>query len=125
MADVTNEQQRPAMQRDGLTVRALILAVRVEVAGECLAVLRDFFRHRADHQAEPVTMELNLVVGIDSGNRVFAIDDRADGRSHQHFLYVCRVDLADRIVCVDFEVQAVVPQQYGGRRSGIALIAMN
>jgi len=118
VTDVAHEQQRAAVQADGAAVGRRVLAVRVHGAGEGLAALGHLLAQIALHQAEPVAVNHYLVIGIDGGNRVFAVHDGGQGRFHQHVFNACSVGLADRARCVDldFEVQAIVLEQHGGRR---------
>ena len=126
MADVADEQQRAAMQHDGRgAVGGDVHAIFVQTAREGLAVLRDLFGQIALHQAEPVAIQLHLVVRIDGRDRVFAIDDRAHRRFDHHVFDMRRIGLADRVVRVDLDldVQAVVLEQHRRRRALVALIA--
>ena len=100
-------------------------AVRVHGAGEGLAVLADRLGQVALHQAQPVLVGDDLVIGIHGGDGVFAVHDGGQRRFHQDVLHAGRVGLADRAVAVDldFEVQAIVLQQHGLRCGGFTLEA--
>ena len=77
------------------------------------------------HQAQPVAIDRDLVLGIDRGDRVLAVHDRGERRFEHDVGDAGRVVLADRMVAVDadLDVQAVVDQQDRRRARGIALIA--
>ena len=64
----TNSRLRPCRDQLG-TVGLGVDAVRVHGAGEGAATLADFFSQVAFHQAQPVAVDHDLVVGIDGGHR--------------------------------------------------------
>src|SRR5690606_2324346 len=78
------------------------------------------------HQAEPVPIDVGLVLGVDRGDGVLAVLDGGDGAFHQHVGDARRVVLADVVgaVDLDLQVQAVVSQQHGRRRIGAAAPAL-
>ena len=123
VADVAHEQQRAAVQGQFGTVGPGVDAVRVHGAGEGAAALADFLGQVAFHQAQPVAVDHYLVVGVDRGDRILAVHDGGEGGFHQHVLHACGIGLADRAarVDLDFEVQAVVLEQYRLRLGGVAL----
>ncbi|MNQ53152.1 hypothetical protein D3C85_671850 [compost metagenome] len=125
VTDVTHEQQRTTVQAQFTAIDGGVGAVGVHGAGKGLTALGDFFRQIALHQAEPVAVDHHFVIGIDGGNRVFAVHDGGQCGFHQDVFDAGRVGLADRGagVDLDFEMQAVVFQQDRGRCSGIALEA--
>ena len=125
VADVADEQQRAAMQRERAAGGRRVVAVRVQAAREGLAAFRHVLDERALHQAEPVAVELHLVVGVHRRDRILAVDDRADRRLEHDVLHVRGIGAADRRRCVDLDldVQAVVLQQDRRRRVGRALVA--
>ena len=51
VADITQEQQRAAMQSNGLTFFSNVLAIRVESAGEGAAIFLNRFGQGAFHNA--------------------------------------------------------------------------
>lgn len=75
------------------------------------------------HQAQPVAVDDHFVVGIHSGDGVFAVHDGGQRSFHENVFHARRIGLTDRAGGVDlqFEVQAVVLEQQGKRRQGIAL----
>ena len=100
-------------------------AIGVEAAGHVRAALAEGLRQRAVHQAEPVAIGRDLVVGIDGGDGVFQVDDGGDGGFEHHIGHAGDVVLADvvPVVDLDLDVQAVVAQQDGARLRRIAAIA--
>src|SRR5690606_25118718 len=125
VANVAHKQQRAAVQGYSVTIDAGVFTVRVHGAGEGLVTLGYALGQVALHQAQPVAVDQGLVVCVNCGNGVFTVDNGGDGRFQDDVFYTSGIGLADRAVGVnlDFNVQAVVFQQYGCRRSGIALIA--
>ena len=113
------------MQRQRRAVRARVLAVRVELAGEGLAALGDSLGQVALHQAEPVAVDVDLVFGVDRGDRVLAVHDGGQRGFDQHVLDAGGIGGADAVgaVDLDLEMQAVVLEQDGRGRVGVALVA--
>ncbi|MNQ39574.1 hypothetical protein D3C85_531990 [compost metagenome] len=113
------------MQGQRAAVGAGVLAVGVQLAGEGLATLGDVFGQVALHQAEPIAIDMDLVVGIDGGDRVFAVHDGGQRGFDQHVLHTGGVGAADGVgaVDLDFEMQAVVLQQDGRGGGCLALVA--
>ena len=132
VADVAHEQQRAAVQRDlaagslraGAETR-LVLAVRVQAAGERLAALGDLLRQRALQDAQPVAVRQHLVLRIHHGHRVLEVQDGGQRRFDAHVGDAGGVGLADRRLAVDLDVDvdAVVAQQHGGGCRRVALEA--
>src|SRR5690606_12841106 len=126
VSDVADEQQGTAMQGQlAVAVGLGVDAIRVHGAGDALAALFQFLDQIALHQAEPVAVDDGLVVGVDRGDGVFAVHDGGQRRFHQDVLHAGGVGLADGAgrVDLDLEVDAVVLEQHGDRRAGIALEA--
>src|SRR5690606_14737809 len=126
VSDVADEQQGAAMQGQlAVAVGLGVDAIRVHGAGDALAALFQLLDQIALHQAEPVAVDDGLVVGVDGGNGVFAVHDGGQRRFHQDVLHAGGVGLADGAgrVDLDLEVDAVVLEQHGDRRAGIALEA--
>jgi len=67
----------------------------------------------AAHEAEPITVDRDLVLGIDGGDRVLAVLDGGDGRLQDNILDPRRAVFSDQVVGIDLdlEVQTVVSQQ--------------
>ena len=79
VADVAHQQQAAAVQGQRLTVGRGVDAVGIEAAGHLRAALHEGLRQRAVHQAQPVAVGGDLVLGIDGGDRVLQIYDSGDG----------------------------------------------
>ncbi|MCY1303025.1 hypothetical protein D9M70_527130 [compost metagenome] len=113
MADVAHEQQGSAMQGDFRPVESLVDAVRIQCAGEGPAALAQAFRQVALHQAQPVAIDRDLVVGVHSRHGVLAVHDGGQRRFHEQVLDAGAIGAADRAggVDLDLDVQAMVLQQ--------------
>ena len=107
------------------TVRLGVDAIRVHGAGEGLAAFGHLLGKVAFHQAQPVLVDHHLVIGIDGRDGVFAVHDGGQRGFHQHVFHASGVGAADGAggVDLDLEVQAVVLEQHGDRRVGLALEA--
>ncbi|MNZ44858.1 hypothetical protein D3C78_624960 [compost metagenome] len=125
VAHVAHEQQRTTVKGHGAAIGRCVLAVRVHGAGESLAAFADALGQVAFHQAQPVAVDDDLVVGIDGSDRVFTVHDGGQRRFHQDVFDTGGVGAADRGagIDLDFEVQAIVLEQHGGWRGGIAVEA--
>ena len=110
VADVSHQHQRAAFQFEGRAVRRLVFEVGIELARKRPAALLDLFSEVALHQAEPVAVGCNLVLGIDGGDGILEILDRRDGRFQPHVGNMRRVVLADGRAGVDqhLDMDAVV-----------------
>ena len=95
VADIAHQHQRAAFHLEGRAVRRRVVEVRVELAREGLAALLDLLREVALHQAEPVAVGRDLVLGIDRGDRILEILDRRERRFQPHVGDMRRVALAD------------------------------
>ena len=113
------------MQRQRRAVRPRVLAVGVELAGEGLAALADLLGQVALHQAEPVAVDVDLVLGVHRRDRILAVHDGGERGLEQHILDAGGIGGADGVAAVDLdlEMQAVVLEQDGGRCVGLALVA--
>ncbi len=125
MAHVAHEHQAAAFQRQAAAVGSGVFPVGVHAASEGFATFLDFFRQGALHQPQPVAVGQDLVFGIHGGNGVFAVHDGGQRRFHQDILDAGGIGLADLTVTVDldFEMQAIVLEQDGGRIAGTAVVA--
>ena len=126
VADVAHQHERAALQRQlTLAVGRGVDAIGVQAAGEGLAALADFLGEVALHQAQPVAVDVGLVLTVDGRDGVLAVHDGGDGRFHHHVGHAGRVGLADGVVAVDaqVDVQLVLAQQHGRGRTGITLVA--
>jgi hypothetical protein len=69
MADIADEQQAAPGQRQITTVQRRPFPIRRQFAMQDLAALFKAFGQIAPHQAQPVGISGNLVLGIDGGDR--------------------------------------------------------
>src|SRR5690606_3665307 len=125
VTDVTDEQQRTAVQLQAGTVGRGVFAVGIELASQRLATLLEGVGQVALHQAQPVAVDVHLGVGVDGSGRVFAVHDGGHGRFDQQVLDAGGIGLADGAVGVDLDldVQAVVLQQHSGGLDSLTLEA--
>ncbi|HEX9042796.1 MAG TPA: hypothetical protein VF838_17570 [Trebonia sp.] len=125
VADVPDEQQRPAGQGERPALRVGVGAVRLEHPGEGPAALLHRRAQLAGAEAEPVAVRGDLVRGVYRRDRVLEVDDRGDGGLGEHVLDPGRVALADGAGAVDDEldVQAVMAQQDALRGLRVAGVA--
>ncbi len=125
VADIAHEQQGPAVQAQGRSVRRGIGAVGFQFAHQGLAALVETGLQIAAHQAQPVGVGLDLVVGVHRRDGVLQIDNGRQGRFQHHIGQAGRVGLADGMGAVDdqFDVDAVMAQQDRAGRSGLTAIA--
>ena len=114
MADVAKEQQRAAVQFDGLAVFAGVLAVCVQATCEGLATFFNGLSQRAFDDAQPVAVGQHFVVRIHHGHGVFQVEDGGQGSFHDQVAHASRVGRTDGRAAVDLqvEVQTVVHQQH-------------
>ena len=125
MADIADQHHAAAVQgHRALAIRGGVGAVGIECAGQRLAALLKIGGEGAIHDAEHVAVDEDLVLGVDSSDRVFHVENGGHGGLKDHIGDAGRIVLADGVVAVDdhIDVQAVVDQQDRGRRGGIALI---
>jgi hypothetical protein len=99
--------------------------VGIQRTRQRLAALLEIGRERAVHQPERVAIDQHLVLGVDSGDRVFHVENGGDRRFQDHVGDAGRIVLADEVAAVDLDLDmhAVVDQQDCGRLRGIALIS--
>ncbi len=124
MADVADQHQRAALERERLAVRRDVAAIGIHGAIERLAALLHLLDQVATHQAEPVAVRVRLVVGVDRRDGILAVHDRRDRRFEVHVGHARGIGLADavRAIDMDFDVQAVLPQQDGGGCRSVARV---
>ena len=79
VAYVTNEQQAAALQGNFAAVSTGVGAVAVHAAGHHLTAFLEGLFQVALHQAQPVFVGQNLVVGIYRSYGVFAVHDGGQG----------------------------------------------
>src|SRR3546814_3771840 len=72
--------------------------------------------------AQPVAVKQQLVLGVDHGNRILAVHDRAERRFHLHIGDPGGIGSSDRMIAVylDFDVEPVVDQKDRVGRARIA-----
>src|SRR5699024_8184578 len=97
-------------------------AVVVQLAGDGLAALDQFFREVAAVESEPVAVTEDLVVGVHRGDRVLEVHDRRDRGLQHDVLDTGGIGGADGGVGIDLDVdvQPVVEQQHVGRSGGVS-----
>ena len=115
MADVADEHQAASGQRNLTSVWRRVAAIGRKLAGHRPAALVEAFRQIAPDHAQPVAIGEQLVLCIDSGNRIFAIGNRRKGSFEVDIGDIRRVGLAHRMVGVehDFDMQSVVLEEAG------------
>ena len=125
MADVADQHQAAAGQRDRAAAGGGVYPVRIETPVHHPPALLEARGQVPLHQAKPVAVGEHLVFGIDGGDGVFAVHDRGHGEFEHEIRHPCCVVLADEMAVVDqdFDVEAVMSQQHGRRRRGIAAVA--
>ncbi len=122
---VAHEQQRASRQGQLGTIRRDVVAIRIQATGEGTAALGHLGGEVTLHQTQPAGIDAHLVLGIHRRHGVFAVHDGGQRGFHHHVLDVGRVGLADGVAVIDldFQMQAMVGQQHGTRRGGVALVA--
>ena len=125
MAHVADPHQRAALQGEGAAVRVKVFAVGVQVAFDRPTGLLESFGQGPFHQAQPVAIGADLVLGIDAGDGILAIHDRGQGAFQLHVGQQGLIPRPDemRPVKDQFDVQAVVPQEDRIGRLGVAPVA--
>ena len=108
MPDIADEHQAATSQR-----QAIIVAIRLKRPGDGLSALVKTGDKIATHEAKPVGVGRNLVIGVDCCDRVFQIDDRRERRFKDDIgdvQFICR---ANRVLRIDqdFNMQAVMLEQ--------------
>ena len=115
--DVADQHQAAAVQGHlPLAIGCRVDAIRVEPPRHRLAALVEGVGEIALHQAEPFRIGVDLVGGVDGGDRIFQVHDRGDGRLEHDVLDAGGVGLADRMRAVDgdLDMHAVVHEQDRG-----------
>ena len=97
-----------------------------QAAGHGLPALLKAFHQIALHQTKPIGIGQNLVLGIDTGHRIFAVHDSRNRRFQTDIRKQGLVTAANRMGAVkdQFNMQAIVAQKDGIRRLCIARIAL-
>ncbi len=123
--DIAHEHQRAAGQGQLRAVGGRVVAVGVEAAGHGLPALLEGLGEIALHEAEPVAVDRDLVLGVDGGDGVLAVLDRGDGAFQHDVRDAGAVDLADRRRGVDHDLgmEAVGDEEDGVGRLRRAAIA--
>ena len=106
MADVAHQHEAAPMQAQFAAVRGRVDPVGVEAALDRAAALREARAQRAIHQAEPVAVDLDLVVGVHRRDRVLQVHDGGDCRLDHQIGDAGRIVLPDPVLAVnlDFDV---------------------
>ena len=79
VTDIADQHQRARLQAGVASVGGGEGDVLGKLAGDGAPTLVEAFLQRAVHQAAPVAIGKNLVLGIDTRNRIFAIHDARHG----------------------------------------------
>ena len=110
VADVADKHEAAAGQNDALAIDARVFAIRVETPRQRLAALGKRRLEGSLHEAKPFPVDVDLVIGVDRSDRVFAVLDRRDRRFQYDVRDVRGSLAADRVMRVrlDLDVQAVV-----------------
>ena len=121
MADVARQHQAAAAEPQRLAIGSRVFAILVELAFDRLAVFLERRGERALHQAKPVAIDRDLVLGIDGRDRILHVHDGGNRRFDDQIGDPGGIGLADHVRAVDddFEMQAVVAQQDMGGRRGV------
>ena len=118
MADIADEQQAAPRQDEAAAVGRGVFAIRRKAALDALAALVERRRQVALHDAEPVAVDRHLVLGVDGGDRILAIDDRRNRRLEQHVADAGGVAPPHRVAAVDadLDMQPVIDEKRRVRR---------
>ena len=121
VAHIAHQHQRPTFQPRGLTIGRPVRQIIVERAGECRTVLVHLRGQIAPHEAHPVAVGLDLVLGIHRRDAVLAIHDRRKCGFQDHVTDPRRVRRADRAGRIDHQpqMQPVDAQEHLLRRAAI------
>ena len=125
MTDVAHEHQGTGLQAGGAAVSGGVGDVVGKPAGHRAPALIESLLERAAHQAKPVGIGENLVLGIDRRHRILAVHDARQRRLRDHVIDPGRVVAPDGAAGVDpdHHMQPVVAKHDPVRRlrfSGMA-----
>ena len=111
-ADITHEHHAAARQAKTLALWRNVLRIGIEAALERLVSAHDRGLEIALHQAQPVTVDPHLVLGIDRGHRILAIHDGSDRGFDVDVVDIGQIALADVITFADqqFDMQIIVAE---------------
>jgi hypothetical protein len=125
MPDVSNEHARAARQHEFGSVGCGVDAISVESTLHRLVTLLEGRDKITLHQAEPVAVDDDLVIGVDCAHGVFAVHDRRNCRLEINVGDASAVVLADVVSSIDADigVEAVLSEQDIGWRCGVTGIA--
>ena len=84
VADIAHQHQRARAHHFFRAVRAGVGVIWVQRAGDCFVALLHFFGEIAFHQAEPVAVGFDLVLGVHCGDGVFEVHDGGQGGFEDH-----------------------------------------
>ena len=126
VTDIAHQHQRPTLGRQGSgPIRQRVGGVAGEPAGEALAALGNLLFQVTLHQAEPVAVDQNLVLGIDRRDRILAVHDGGDGGFDPHVGNASRIGGTDLTSAIDDDLdeEIVAAKQHRLRRVHGAAIA--
>ncbi len=113
MTNVTHEHQTAARKYIPGTISGRVVPVFIELARHRAAGFIEGSLERAVHQAEPVPVDASLILGVDSGNRIFAILDSRYRGFEDHITDVSRRILAYGVIGIhlDLDMKSVIAKQ--------------
>lgn len=125
VTNIAHQYQRTAMQLEDRTVRRRDIGIGVELADEGTAAVGNPLLKVALHQAEPVTIDDDLVFGIDGRDGILAVHNRRDCRFQPDIRNMRGIGLPDRRFSIDddLDMDAVVLEENMSRHGGTAPVA--
>ncbi len=122
MAHIAHQHQGAAFNADLAAIRTRIGFIARKAAGHHLACFLEALLQIAAHQSQPIAIGQHFILGIDTSDRVFAIHDRGDSAFHTDISQQGLIAAANRMGAIkdQFHMHAVITQQNGIRRFGIA-----
>ena len=122
MANVADQHQAAAMQMQLAASGRVVNAVRPQATLYHALAFGEASRQRAVHQAQPIAIDEDLVLRVHCRNRIFHVDNGGDGRLDDEIGNARRIRLADGMIAInhDLKVHAIIDEQHGFRRAGLA-----
>ena len=101
MTDIANQHQSAGLQAGSAAVSRGVGDIIGEPAGHCAPALLEGLLERAAHQAKPVGVGENLVLGIDRRYRILAVHDARQRRFRDHVIDPRGITAPDGAVGID------------------------